>query len=178
MAAATLTLCFAPPAGASSRASVLRSYFALSERQWSRCTNSALLEQIELGLVIQKANTSRLLNLYQYGKNGETWCDPLKNTSLGNFIIGSPPSGYPSLSNFVSDAQTYLTTDTPTVLQACEKLANSPNSVAAVGNLLSAARTADADAQLVESEANKAANRVGIKKFKGLGFPIWGLKQK
>jgi hypothetical protein len=154
----------------------LDAFFTQLKRDASYCSAATVDAQISLGeILLAKPPTSgQFVQAAIVGNNGQAACNSNSNNNTNNLSLDTPPSGYPSLDSFAGLPGVWAT-DEDVALNAFTKLMDSNgNSTAALANFTTAYRTADGDAQLIESELIEAAHKAGIARFRGIGLPMWG----
>jgi len=143
------------------------------------CTNLAGIVQIELGgyLTNPDSTSFNLVQLDSDTKSAQTACDDAKDDRLLSLASLNPPSSISdiqSLNGVAMDALNWATNDTTAVLHDLQRLAETTGSQVAVQSQLSTdVAQADRDAAIVNYEFSNAANRLGIRRFGGLGLVSW-----
>jgi hypothetical protein len=185
LGALTLT---AVPAGAqkahktSAKAKAFTSWANQIRGELAPCEAGTIDVETALGEIISagsSATESDLVTLGTAAKNGAPTCSITSNNGILNVNSTNPPSGYPTLKSITSDIQVWADSDDQQVIIDAGKVADSNgNSTSAVTSLISDSQTADGDASTINSEMKTAAHQAGVKGWKGLGLPTWGLQSK
>lgn len=182
--ALTLT---ALPAGAqkahtSAKAKAFTSWANQIRGELAPCKAGTIDVETALGEIIQagsSATESDLVTLGTAAKNGAPLCSITGNNGILNVNTTNPPSGYPTLKSVTSDIQIWADQEDQQVIIDAGKVSSSNgSSTSAVTDLISDSHSADGDAATINAEMKKAAKQAGVKGWKGLGLPMWGLQTK
>jgi hypothetical protein len=186
VAVGALTLT-ALPAGAqkahtSAKAKAFTSWANQIRGELAPCKAGTINVETALGLLLQagsSATAGDFVTLATAAKNGAPLCSITGNNGILNVNTTNPPSGYPTLKSITSDIQIWADQDDQQVIIDAGKVATSDgNSTAAVTSLISDSQSADSDAATIGAEMKTAAKQAGVKGWKGLGLPAWGLQSK
>jgi hypothetical protein len=138
--------------------------------------------EIALGTILSagtSATPSDFVTLATAAKGAAPSCAIVSNNGILNINTTNPPSGYATLKSITSDLQVWADSDDQQVIIDAGKVADSNgNSTGDVASLLSDSQTADGEAATINSEMKTAASQAGVKGWKGLGLPTWGLQAK